>query len=129
MTRLLTSVNALPDAGILVVADNGSCLGVVGGETLLQGFGVIIGALNQGLASQVIRHGDLGRVEDLVVRAAGSRVHQSACDACYKERIIDLQLYCMLQFLVLLRQHFVKRLGLSNCAGKTVKDETESNSG
>lgn len=67
LTGLLASVDTAPDAGLLVVVDNGGGLGMVGGQSLFQGCGVVVGSLNQGLAGDVVLHVLLGRVEDLVI--------------------------------------------------------------
>lgn len=67
LAGFLASVDAAPDTSLLVVVDNRGGLGMVGGQSLLQGCGVVVGALNQGLAGDVVLHVLLGRVEDLVI--------------------------------------------------------------
>ena len=80
LTRFLARVDALPDAGVLVVADNGDRLDVVGGQSLLESIGVIVGSLHERFARHVVLHGLLGRVEGLVVGTARGWVDQSARD-------------------------------------------------
>lgn len=97
---------------------------MVGGKTLGQSLGIVVGALDQWLTGDVVRHILLGRVEDLVVRAAGSRVHQPAGDASHEQRVIDLQLNGVLKLLLADSEHVVQALCLSNGSGETVQDET-----
>lgn len=123
LTGLLAGVNGLPDAGVLVVADDGRRLLVVGLETLAEGLGVVVGALHEGLASDVVLHGLLGRVEGQVVGTAGSGVDETARDARNKERVVDLELDGVLQGEVALAEHGVETLGLGNGAGEAVEDE------
>lgn len=64
---LLAGVDASPDVGLLVVRDDRAGLVVVGSQALLEGGLVVVGTLDEGLASDVVGHGLLGRVEDFVV--------------------------------------------------------------
>jgi len=56
----LSSVNAVPETLLPVVLDNGSSLGMVGGQTLAQSLGVVVGALNKRLASDIVDTSLLG---------------------------------------------------------------------
>lgn len=67
LTRLLAGIDSPPDAGLLVVLTNRGGLVVVRNQALLEGIGIVVGALNKRLASDIVLHGVLGRVEDLVV--------------------------------------------------------------
>lgn len=67
LARLLAGINTPPDAGLLVVVSNRGGLGVVCHQTFVQGVDVVVGALDQRLASDVVLHVLIGRVEDLVV--------------------------------------------------------------
>jgi len=67
LTRLLAGINSLPDSSLLVVTNNWCCLVVVSHETLLESVCVVIRSLDKWLASNIVLHGLLGWVEDLVV--------------------------------------------------------------
>lgn len=125
LARLLAGVNAAPDTGLLVVIANGRGLGVVGSKTLGEGVGVVIRALDQGLASDVVSHGCLGRVEDLVVGAAGSRVDQTARDTSNEQGVVNLQLHGVLELLLARGEHVVETLSLCNSTGETIQDESD----
>lgn len=124
LTGLLASINALPDAALLVVVDDGRGLLVVGNETLLEGIGVVIAALDKRLAGDVVGHGLLGRVEGRVVRAARGGMDQAAGNAFNQKRVVDLELNNVLEGLVALLQHGVETLSLRNRSGETVENET-----
>ena len=124
LAGLLAGVNALPDASLAVVVDDGGGLLVVGGETLLEGVGVVVAALDKGLAGDVVLHVLLRGVEGAVVGAAGGRVDQTASDTGDEERVVNLQLNSMLERLLALLEHGVETLGLGDGSGETVKDET-----
>lgn len=124
LARLLAGINTAPDAGLLVVLANGGGLGVVGSETLGQSLSIVIGALNQGLASDVVLHVGLGRVEDLVVRAAGGGVNQAASDTGHKQAVVNLELNGVLELLLTVRKHVIEALGLGDSSRETIKDET-----
>lgn len=119
----MAGVNALPDARVLVVADDGGGLLVVGGETLLERVGVVVGALDEGLAGEVVLHVDLGRVEGAVVGAARGGVDEAAGDAGDQQGVVDLELDGVLQRGLLLGQHLVEGLGLGDRPGEAVEDE------
>jgi len=85
LSRLLAGIQALPDAGLLVVMHNRRGLLVIDSQALLQGLGVVVGALDKGLAGDVVLHGLLGRVEGAVVRAARGRVDEAAGDTLDEE--------------------------------------------
>lgn len=126
LARLLAGVDTPPDTGLLVVVDHRGGLGVVGTQTLLEGIGVVVRALDQRLASHIVLHVALGRVEDLVIRAAGGRVDQTASDASHQERVVDLQLNGALELLLTGEKHVVQTLGLGNSAGETIQNESTS---
>ena len=58
-----------------------------------------------------------------MIGSARSRVDESASDAGNQETVVDLELNSMKKLLVAGVQHLVESLGLSNCAGETVKDK------
>lgn len=120
---LLAGVNASPDVGLLVVRDDGRSLVVVGGQTLLEGGLVVVSTLDKGLASNVVGHGLLGRVEDLVVRAAGSGVDETTGDTRDKQLVVDAELNGVLERLLAGLEHVVEALGLGDSARETVEDE------
>lgn len=68
-----------PLHGVVVYQGSGLC--VVRLQSLLQGFRIIVGALDQGLAGDVVCHGLEGRGKLLVVAAAAGRVDETAGDA------------------------------------------------
>jgi len=124
LTGLLAGVDAAPDAGLLVVLRHRSGLSVVGGQTLGQGIGIVIGTLDQRLAGDVVLHLGLGGVEDLVVRAAGGRVHQTAGDTSHEQGIVNLQLNGVFELLLTIRKHVVQALGLRDGPRETIQNET-----
>ena len=124
LAGLLAGVNAAPDAGLLVVLAHGGGLSVVGGQTLGQGFGVVIGTLDQGLAGDVVLHVGLRGVEDLVVRAAGGRVHQTASDTSHEQRVVNLQLNGVSELLLAHSKHVIQALGLRDGPRETIQNET-----
>lgn len=124
LTRLLASVNSAPDTGGLVVVADRSGLGVVSRQTLGQGVGIVIGTLDQRLAGDIVDHVALGRVEDLVVRTAGSRVDQTTGDTGDEKSVVNLQLNGVLELLLAGKQHLVQTLGLGDSSGETVQNET-----
>ena len=123
LTRLLAGINATPDTGLLVVVDNGGGLGVVGSQTLDEGVGIVIRTLDQRLSGDVILHVLLGRVEDLVVRAARGRVDQAAGDTSHQQGVVNLQLNGVLKLLVTGKKHVIEALGLRNRPGETIQNE------
>jgi hypothetical protein len=120
---LLAGVNASPDLGLLVVVDDGRGLVVVGSQTLLEGGLVVVGTLDEGLASDVVGHGLLGRVEDLVVRATGSGVDETAGDTRDEQLVVDAELNGVLERLLAGLEHVVEALGLGDSAREAVKNE------
>lgn len=124
MARLLAGINTPPDTGFPVVFHNRGGLVVVCPKTLLQGVGVVVGALDQRFTGDIVLHLLLGRVEDLVVRAARSRVDQAASNSGNQEGIIDLQLNGVLKLLLALGKHVIQTLSLGNGTRETIKDET-----
>lgn len=125
LTRLLTGINAAPDTGLLVVVDDRGGLGVVSSQTLGEGFGIVIGTLDQRLSGDVVLHVNLGRVEDLVVRAARGRVDQAAGDTSHQQRVVNLQLNGVLELLITSDEHVIETLGLRNRPGETIQNETD----
>lgn len=123
LARLLGGIDALPDAGLLVVADHGGRLGVVGCKALLQSIGVVVAALNKRLARHVVLHVVLRGVKGAVVAATGCRVDQTAGDTGDQQGVVDLQLDGVLELLVALREHRVEALGLHDGAGEAIEDE------
>lgn len=99
---------------------------MIGAETLLQSFGVVVGALDKGLASHVILHILLGRVEGAVIAAAGGGMHEATRDALDEERVINLQLNGVLERLIPLLEHGVETLGLGDGAREAVEDEPKA---
>ena len=126
LAGLLAGVDALPDAGLLVVVDNGGGLLVVGAEALLQGVGVVVGALDEGLAGDVVLHVLLGGVEGGVVGSARGRVDEAAGDAGDEEGVVDLELDDVAELALLLLEHGVEAFSLGNGAGEAVEDESAS---
>lgn len=67
LAGLLAGIDWLPNTGLLVVVDNRCGLGVICRKALLKCIGVVVRALDERLASDIVGHFGLGRVEDLVV--------------------------------------------------------------
>lgn len=124
LARLLASVNTAPNASLLVVIADGRRLSVVSSQTLGEGLGIVVRALDQRLAGNVVLHVRLGRVKNLVVRAAGSRVDQTTSNTSDKQSVVNLQFHGMLELLLAGREHVVKALSLRNRPGETIQDET-----
>jgi hypothetical protein len=123
LAGLLRGVDLLPDASVAVVVNDRASLIVVGTETLAESALVVVGTLDERLAGHIVDHAGLGRVEDLVVRAAGGGVHEAASDAGNKKLVGDLELDGVLQRLRLALEHAVELDGLGNGARETVEDE------
>jgi hypothetical protein len=123
LLRVLGSIDALPDTGLLVVAHNGLGLLVEGDEALLEGVGVVVGSLDQSLAGDIVNHLLLGGVEDLVVGSARGGVDQSAGDSGHQQIVGDLELHGLFEGLLLLREHFVELLSLGDGSGEAVQNE------
>ncbi|KAH3668618.1 hypothetical protein OGAPHI_002372 [Ogataea philodendri] len=119
----LGSVDTRPDTGLLVVVDNWLGLLVVGDKSLLQSINVIVRSLDQWLASDVVLHLLLRRVEQLVVRSTGSWVDQSAGDTGNQQLVIDLELHSFLKRSLVGGQHLVELLGLRNGSWESVQNE------
>lgn len=121
---ILGSVDLGPQTLLLVVLDNRDGLLVVGDETLLEGLGVVVGALDEGLAGEVVLHGDLGGSELLVVGATGGDVDQATCDTGDEEVVVDGELDNGVQGLLLVLQHGIQLLSLDNSAGESIENES-----
>ena len=101
--------------GLLVVCD----------QSLDECLGIVVAALDEGFASDVISHGLLWWVEDLVVRAARGWVDQASGDTRYKEFIVDLHLNGVIEWaLSRIRKHRVQALSLGDCAWESIEDES-----
>lgn len=99
---------------------------MVGAKTLLERLCIIIGALDERLASHIVLHLELGGVEDLVVGATGGGMDKTAGDACHKKSIVNLKLDGMLEGLAGRSEHLVELLSLSDCSWETIEDKTAS---
>ena len=96
---------------------------MIGGQPFLEGVCVIIGPLDEGLASHVVLHAFFGRIECLVVGSARGGVDQPASDAGYKESVVDFELNSMFQGLALGFEHLVEAVGLSDRPREAVQNE------
>jgi hypothetical protein len=123
LTGLLRGVNLLPDAGVAVVVNDGAGLLVVGTEALAESALVVVGALDERLAGDVVDHVGLRGVEDLVVRATGGGVHETASNTGDEELVGDLELDGVLQRLGLSLEHAVELDGLGNSAREAIENE------
>lgn len=121
---VLSGINLGPDTLLLVVVDNGDGLLVVGHKALLEGLGVVVGALDKGLASDVVLHGDLGGSKLPMVRAARGNVDQASSDAGHQQVVVNGQLDNGIQVLLLVLQHGVELLSLDNGAGESIENES-----
>lgn len=97
---------------------------MVGHQTLLEGVGVVVRTLDQRLASDVVLHVLLRRVEDLVVRAARGRVDQTTSNTVDQQLVVNLELNGIAKRRLALGKHRVQTLGLGNGSGKAVQNET-----
>jgi hypothetical protein len=120
LTGLLARVNATPDPSLLVVFTNRGGLGVVRGQSLLEGLSIVVRPLDQRLAGYIILHILLGGVEDLVVRTSRGRVDQATRYPCNQQRIINLQLDGVVQLLLAARKHVIQTLCLGNGAREAI---------
>jgi hypothetical protein len=123
LARLLRGVDLLPDASVAVVVNNGAGLLVVGTETLAKSALVVVGALDQRLASNIVDHVGLRGVEDLVVGATRCGVDKATGDTGDKELVGDLELDSVLEGLGLGLEHAVKLDSLGNGAREAIEDE------
>lgn len=96
---------------------------MVRAEALLERVCVVVGALDEWLASDVVFHLALGRVENLVVRASGRGVDQSAGNTCDEEGVVNLELHGVLERLLAGGEHVIKLLGLGDCSREAIEDE------
>ena len=126
MTRLLGGVDLLPDTSVAVVVNNGAGLLVVGTETLAESALVVVGTLDQRLAGDIVDHGGLRGVEDLVVRATRCGVDEATGDTGDKELVGDLELNSVLEGLGLGLEHAVELDSLGNSAREAIEDEAEA---
>lgn len=123
LTGLLARVDSLPDTRLLVVSNHRCRLRMVRDQTLLEGVSVVVGALDERLAGDVVLHVGLGGVEDLVVRAAGGGVNETAGDTRNEETVVDLEFDGVLKLLLASFEHFVELLGLDDGTRETIKDK------
>jgi hypothetical protein len=123
LARLLRGIDLLPDAGVAVVVNDGAGLLVVGTETLAEGALVVVGSLDERFAGDVVDHVGLRGVEDLVVRAAGGGVHETASNTGDEELVGDLELDGVLKRLGLGLEHAVELDGLGNSAREAIENE------
>lgn len=139
--RRLGGVDPNPKPLLLVILDNGSGLRVVSGQTLSERIDVVIGSLDQRLASSIIRHGLLRRakfqncqkkqprkregnqLEFSMVRASTGRMDQTPSNPRDEKMVNDRQLDDVVQFLLAILEHRIELLGLRNSAWKTVQHE------
>lgn len=63
---------------------------MISGQALFQCIRIVVCSLDQRLASDVVLHGLLGRIEDLMVRSSRSRMNQAARNPGDEEAIVDL---------------------------------------
>lgn len=98
---------------------------MVGDQSLFQRLDVIVCALDESFARNIVGHGFFGRMEDLVVRAPRGRVDQSACDAGYEDVVGDQQLNCLAERLVFFLQHLVELFCLFDRSGKAIQNEAK----
>ena len=96
---------------------------MISGESLLKSISIVVAALDQRLASDVVLHVLLGRVESAVITATRSRVNETAGDALDEKRVVDLELNSVLELLLALLEHFVETLGLGDSAREPIEDE------
>jgi hypothetical protein len=121
--RGLRSVDSSPDALLLVVLSNGTGLLMVRLEALVEGLSGVVGALDEGLASDVVDHVLLRGRELLVVGATGSGVDETTGDAGDEEVVVDEELDGVLEGLLAGSEHLVELLSLGDITGETVEDE------
>lgn len=120
----LGGIDTSPNTSLSVVIHDRDGLLVVRYQSLLEGLGVIVRSLDQGLTSRVIGHRLLGRVEFTVVRSTRSRVDESTGDSGDEQGVGNLELESSVELLVLGVKHGIKLLGLRDSSGETIEDET-----
>ena len=124
LSRLLASIQALPDAILPIVVYYRSGLLMIGAKSLLERIGIVIASLHKSFASNIILHMFLGRVEGSVVGTTRGGVNETSSNTSNKKRVINLKLNGMLQGLFALREHLVKTLSLGYGSGEAIQDET-----
>ena len=125
LSRGLASIDAFPNSGFLVVVNDRRRLLVVRNQTLLKRISIVVAPLNQRLASHIVLHVLLRGIECAVIRATRCRVNQTTSDSGNEQRVVDLELYGVLEFLVALLQHVIQTFGLWNGSGESVKNEPD----
>ena len=125
LAGLLARINLPPNPRLLVVSHHRTRLAVICAQSCRQRLLVVVAALNQWLASDIVGHRFLGWVEDLVVAAAGGGVDETAGDAGDEEGVVDLELDGVHEGFRLGFEHLVEALCLGDCAWETVEDEAE----
>ena len=117
---ILAGVNAGPDASFLVVINHRGRLDMVRAQPLLECFGIVIGSLDQRLASHIVQHGLLRRAKHFVICTTRGWVDQSAGDPRDEKGIVNLQLHRMFEGFLLFGEHLVQALGLRNSSWETI---------
>ncbi|GIX65379.1 trehalose-phosphatase [Babesia caballi] len=116
-------VEALEKAELVVVVDQRGGLLVVGIQASANDRNVVVLAAGEGLAGDVVDHGDLGRPVGLVVHTAGGDVDEATADAPGQNVLGALEEKHGVQLLADAGEHGLEALGLALGAGETVEDE------
>lgn len=80
--------------------------------------------MDKGLSGNIVGHGGLWWVEDLVVRTARGGVDETAGDSRNKELVVNAELNGVLERQASLVEHVVEALGLGDSARETIEDES-----
>mmetsp|Transcript_33674 Transcript_33674/g.72842 ORF Transcript_33674/g.72842 Transcript_33674/m.72842 type:complete len:317 (-) Transcript_33674:76-1026(-) len=108
---------------VRVVLDDGSSLGVESRQAGLDGLGVVILSLDQGLAREVVQSRRLGRRELLVVGPAAARVDPATRHTLNQELIGDLEAEDLVDLDASGGEHLVELLRLRDGSWEAVEDE------
>ena len=87
----LYGVNVVQDSLFSIKVTEGVGLSVISNESLADDILLVVASLDERLARHVVLHGDLGRVEDLVVGASALRVDQAPTDSFHHGFIVDFE--------------------------------------
>jgi hypothetical protein len=99
--RRLGRIDDAQNAALLIVAEERRRHRMVGLKARLERVGVVVVAVHERLASDVVLAGHLGRRKLDVIRATARLVNQTASDAAHQQRVVDAQLDDRVEFLFL----------------------------
>lgn len=104
-----------------VVSENWSSFLVVALKTGLQGLGVVVGSLDEGLTSDVIFALDLGWIELDVVGSSRCLVNPSTLDSLNEDLVINFEFNDLVDLAAGLAEHLVELLSLYHSSRESIQ--------